>query len=348
MAKTRALVVRRALSGEPRLDDFGVEEREPSLEPPKEGGVVVRLLVVSADPYMRGTLRSAKPGDVVRGYVAGKVVASTMPAWKPGQLFGASLPFVETQVVAAKDVEASFRDLSGVLRGEDEISLGIGILGMPGSTAYAGIELMTLQPTDKAVWGSAATGAVGALVGQILKRVHKIPCVIGSAGGPAKCQTATSKLGFDACFDYKEAAPKGKQGLVDALKKVAPNGIDVFFDNVGGDHLLAASDCLNTRGRIVACGAISNYNKESEADRMLALPAMQVIYKQLEIRGLLCGDWLMGRRGNFLSDMNKWYRDGLVSAPETFFDGLDKWPHAFVALFQQGGDKMGKVVVRVA
>ena len=189
-------------------------------------------MAISADPYLRGQIKptgSVKAGATLVGFVSGKVIASNNSKWKENDLFGASLPFTTVQKV--------FPDKSLIWRldslSEDNISYGIGVLGMPGSTAYGGL-IDVLKPLKgETIFISAASGAVGSLVGQLAKKLFDCK-VIGSAGGPKKCTNLIEKFGFDHAIDYKTCADKA--ALVAELKRCAPDGIDMYFENVGGIH----------------------------------------------------------------------------------------------------------------
>ena len=217
--------------GMPEAEHFTVETTpSPALE--AEGTMLVQVQVMSADPYMRGGLKTAEDNQLMRGFVAGKVLASKHVDWAAGDLFGAHLPLSTVQIV---DLEkATPWRLTGLIT-EDEISLGIGILGMPGATAYGGL-IDILQPIEgQTLWVSGAAGAVGGLVGQ-LGKIHGLK-VIGSAGGPTKCKVVTEKFGMDSCVDYKQTS-NGLE-LIAALKESgAEDGIDMYFENVGGYHFV--------------------------------------------------------------------------------------------------------------
>jgi NADPH-dependent curcumin reductase CurA len=223
---------------------------------------------------------------------------------------------------------------------EEELSLGIGLLGMPGSTAYGGlIDVLKVQ-NGEVLFVSAASGAVGSLVGMIAKRVYNCT-VIGSAGGPEKCNLIKEKFGFDFAIDYKVASDKDK--LKAALKEVAPKGIDMYFENVGGYHFEAAFESLAPHGRIAVCGGISEYNNATA--NKVSINPMQMVYTFQRVEGFVCSPWLSGKKGNFLGDMNKWRLEGKLVAEETVFEGIESWPAAFRSLFT--GEKLGKVVVKV-
>ena len=188
-----------------------------------DGSMLVQILVMSADPYMRGGIKTAEDSSVMSGFVAGKVIDSKHPDWDVGDLFGCHLPLRTVQIVDLS--KAQPWRLTGLIS-EDEISLGVGVLGMPGATAYGGL-IDILKPVEgQTLWVSGAAGAVGGLVGQ-LGKIHGLK-VVGSAGGDAKCSHITQNLGFDSSIDYK----KTKDGveLIAALKEVVPDGIDMYFE----------------------------------------------------------------------------------------------------------------------
>ena len=268
-------------------------------------GVVVQLLAVSADPYMRYRIRSDgdyRAGEAMFGLVAGRVLQSKLAAWPPGELFGAELPFTEVQAVEPWKLKG-FRRLTGLVPLE-RISLGVGVLGMPGSTAYGGLTDILRPQEGETIWVSGAAGAVGSLVGMMAKKVFGCK-VIGSAGGPEKCGLVKG-FGFDHCIDYK--ACKRTKDLVKALKDAAPEGIDMYFENVGGMHFEAAMQCLRPRGRVAICGVISDYNKPRMSPNKIYISNM--IYSEQTIQGFHCLPWLLGQKGRFLEDMASWLREG--------------------------------------
>lgn len=201
---------------------------------------------------------------VVKGFVVGTVVASKNEDWVAGDLFGASLPFTDIQVLK-KGAQTVMWKLTGVVA-EDKLSLGLGVLGMPGSTAYGGLlDVLRPQPrgeggspAGETIWISGAAGAVGSLVGMIAKTVFGCT-VIGSCGGAEKGAMIKDKFGFDHSIDYKTVATADE--LATKLKEAAPDGIDMYFDNVGGIHFEAAMACLRPHGRVAICGGITNYCK---------------------------------------------------------------------------------------
>lgn len=320
------------------IDTVDVEEMKAGLE---EGSILIHLLVCSADPYLRGQIKSTgsiKPGEPMRCYTAGKVLASRHAQWVEGDFIGINCPVVSVQVVTqATLVSTHVWRLTGYVD-DASISYGIGILGMPGSTAYGGIEGILRPNPGETIFISAASGAVGGLAGMIAK--HRYGCkVIGSAGGEDKCAFVKSFYGFDHCIDYKAAA--NAEDLARMLREAAPEGIDMYFENVGGMHFDAAMATLRNRGRIAICGQIAEYNKRVAPKYEVNTWGM--IYTQQRIEGFLCWDWLMGIKGNFLEDMSTWLKEGKVRAQETTFHGLNTWPAAFQTLFT--GKNLGKVVI---
>ena len=223
------------------------------------------------------------------------------------------------------------------------ISYGIGVLGMPGSTAYGGLIDILRPKQGETIFISAASGAVGSLVGLIAKNIFNCT-VIGSCGGPQKCEIVTKELGFDHVIDYKLPENCSAEGLANSLKAVAPDGIDMYFENVGGIHFEAAMANLRAGGRVAVCGAISEYNQAAPPQLAIKNVA-NLIYKAQRVEGFLCVPWLYRQKGNFHEDMYQWLTEGKVVAKESFFDGIESWPTAFRALFT--GENIGKVVVRV-
>jgi NADPH-dependent curcumin reductase CurA len=346
---SRTIILKNNLNeGLPGPEHFHIEDSSLNIDEMKKmltnDSVLVQLLVISADPYLRGTIRtdyahSVQAGHPMKGFVAGKVIASINPHWKEGDLFGANLPFTTYQVVSAEVIEHGFRKLTNLVN-ENEISLGIGILGMPGSTSYGGLCGVLRPKEGETIFISAAAGAVGGVVGMIAKQVFHCT-VIGSCGGEDKCAFIKEKYGFDHAIDYKTAHTK--EELVQRLKEVAPQGIDMYFENVGGIHFEAAFEVLRPLGRIAVCGTISTYN--AKAPVLCSIDPFQLVYNQQRIEGFVCHRWLHGQEGNFLQDMSQWLQEGKVHVQETVFEGIEKWPEAFQSLFL--GKNFGKVVVKV-
>jgi len=327
-------------SGLPGPEHFDVVDFECPLAA-AEGEVTFRILVMSADPFLRGWVKG-RPGTVevgqrMMGFVAGKVIASKSAKWTEGDLFG-GMTGLATVSTLPEEKYKGFWKLNGVLT-EENISYGVGVLGMPGSTAYGGFTDVLAPNKGETIFVSAAAGAVGGLVGQIAKKAYNCT-VIGSAGGPEKCEFVKSTLGFDHCIDYRTVSTR--EELAAAIKAVAPEGIDMYFENVGTIHMEAAMDTLRPHGRVAVCGAISGYNEEV-APRV-SIDHTKMIYTFQRISGFVCQPWLSGQKGSFIKDMGAWVKDLPLHVEETFFDGIDQWPVAFQALFK--GSNRGKVVVR--
>ncbi|WP_034592140.1 NADP-dependent oxidoreductase [Hamadaea tsunoensis] len=315
-------------NGWPTPADFRLVETD--VPEPGPGEVRVRNLYMSVDPYMRGRMNDVKsyvpPFELDRpmdGGAVGEVVDSAAPGLSPGDFVLHGFGFRDL-VTAPAD---RFRKVDPALG----LTHYLGALGMPGLTAYAGLlEVGEFRPGD-AVFVSGAAGAVGSLVGQFA-RLKGASRVIGSAGTPAKVRHLTERLGFDEAFDYK-AAP-----VAESLKKAAPDGIDVYFDNVGGDHLEAAISRLRLRGRVVLCGAISAYNEDQPGPRNLAL----AIGKRLTLRGMIVNDH-SALMPDFLAEAGSWLADGRLIAEETVVEGLQNAPAALIDLMR--GANTGKMLV---
>jgi NADPH-dependent curcumin reductase CurA len=320
--------------GEPVDEDF----RLVSLERPDPGPgeVVVRTIAMSVDPYMRGRMSATKSyapswelGETMQGGAIGQVTASRSDEVPEGALVLHGSGWRDVAVLPASSV-AVVEPLQGL-----PLSLYLGVLGMPGLTAWAGLFRLAAFEAGDAVFVSGAAGAVGSLVGQFA-RLRGASRVVGSAGTAEKVDWLRS-LGFDAAFDYHDGA------VADLLAAAAPDGIDVFFDNVGGEHLEAAIGAFRTYGRAALCGSISTYNAVTAppGPRNLGL----IVGKRLSLRGFIVGDH-PDLRPEFVSAVSGWLRDGQLVARETVVDGLDSAVDAFRALLS--GGNTGKMVVRLA
>ena len=341
-------------SGLPTNEHFTIIESPlPTENDMTEGSILLQVLSMSADPYLRSGCKSEANGGAIprpmAGFVAGKVLASKRPDFVAGDFFGASLPFTTVQIIPAEKAKTTLIwKLTGMVT-EETISHGIGVLGMPGSTAYGGLlDVLRPKPSSEqkegekqeTLWVSGSAGCVGSLVSQIGKNVCNLK-VIGSCGGPEKVSLCVDTFGVDAAVDYKQCPDRAS--LDSALKIHAPEGIDMYFDNVGGMHFEVAMENLRPYGRAAICGGISHYNEgERSAERIFPT---DMIYGFKRIEGFMCRPWLAGKKGNFLKDMSQWLGEGKVKVEETFFDGIESWPMAFQSLFT--GKKRGKVVVKI-
>ena len=330
--KSREVQLKRRPPGMPSPDDFEVVEVE--VGDPEEGEVLVRNLYLSVDPYMRGRMRDRKSyvapyglGETMTGGAVGRVVASKAPGIVPGDHVLSNHGWREAFHAPADRVQ-----LLGELAAP--ASAYLGIMGMPGMTAYTGLLAAASLADGETVFVSGAAGAVGSVAGQIAK--VKGCRVVGSAGSADKVRWLTDDLGFDYAFDYHDADLRAE------LQTGAPEGLDVYFDNVGGDHLQAAISCMREFGRIALCGAISMYNDTEPAPGPTNLA--RAIGMGLNIRGFLVRHY-SHMRDDFLRDMSGWLAGGHIVQRETVYEGIESAPEAFIGLFT--GANMGKMVVQV-
>ena len=322
--------------GEPTPDDFRLVELER--HDPADGQIVVRMLAMSVDPYMRGRMNAGKSyaaawevGETMKGGAVGRVVDSRAPAVPEGALVLADAAWRDVAVLDARHVRG-LPELPGI-----PPSYHLGVLGMPGLTAWVGLFRLAAFREGDTVFVSGAAGAVGSLVGQFA-RLNGASAVIGSAGTPDKVRWLTDELGFTAAFDYHDG-PVAQQ-----LKAAAPGGIDVFFDNVGGEHLEAAIGAFREFGRAALCGAISGYNATEAVPGPKNFSALMVS-KRLAVTGLLVGDH-SDLRGEFAESGTGWIRSGELVVRETVREGLDDAVPAFLDLLR--GANTGKMIVRLA
>ena len=302
---------------------------------PEPGQVLVHNRYMSVDPYMRGRMDDRKSyvapfqiGQPLDGAAVGEVIESADPRVAVGEVVLHEKGWREYAVLDAGRVQVVDPEAA------PSISAYLGALGMPGLTAYVGVLDIGAMRPGESVFVSAAAGAVGSLAGQIAK-LRGAGRVVGSAGSATKVEYLT-KLGYDAAFNYRDAPVR------DQLREAAPDGIDVYFDNVGGDHLEAALSRLHPFGRVVMCGAISMYNEGRQSPGPANLPL--AIGKQLTLRGFLVGSH-EDRRPDFLAEMAQWLRAGRIRVDETVVDGIGNAADAFLGLLR--GDNIGKMVVRL-
>ena len=318
--------------GEPVPSDFRLADVE--VPDPEPGQVLVRNTYMSVDPYMRGRMRDVKsyvpPFQLDRpmeGGAVGEVIASGADDLAVGDVVVHQLGWREHALLDA--AQARKVDAGGLPE-----SAFLGVLGMPGLTAYAGLlEVAGLRDGD-VVFVSGAAGAVGSLAGQIAKLRGNT--VIGSAGTPEKVAHLIDDLGFDKAFNYKDG------DVTALLAGAAPDGIDVYFDNVGGDHLEAAIAAMRRGGRIALCGMISGYN--STAPEPGPTNMMQLIGKRITMRGFIVTDHGAQLRGLF-EEVAPAVRDGRIQFRETVVEGLDNAPQAFIDLLR--GANVGKMLVKL-
>jgi NADPH-dependent curcumin reductase CurA len=321
--------------GEPIPENFRLVETERP--DPADGELVVGMLAMSVDPYMRGRMRAGKSyaaawevGATMQGGAVGRVVESRSPDVPVGALVLTNAGWRDVAVLDARHVQV-LADLPDI-----PPSYHLGVLGMPGLTAWAGLFRVAAFRPGEDVFVSGAAGAVGSMVGQFA-RLRGAGRVVGSAGSAEKVQWLTGELGFDAAFDY-HAGPVAEQ-----LSAAAPEGIDVYFDNVGGDHLEAAVGALRLHGRAAICGSISAYNavEPPPGPRNLAL----LVSNRLRLQGFLVGDH-SDLRPEFLDTVSGWLGTGELVVRETVRDGLEDAVPAFLDLLR--GGNTGKMIVRLA
>lgn len=317
--------------GLPRASDF--ELREQAIGEPDEGEVVVENHYISLDPAMRGWMRDVKSyippvglGEVMRAGAVGQVVASRSPKFAVGDFVTGMLGVQSVARVPAKEL----RKLDPALA---PLPAYLGVLGMPGLTAYFGLLEVGALAEGDTVLVSGAAGAVGSLVGQIAKL--RGARAVGIAGGPDKCKHLVDELGFDAAIDYRQGE------LRERIREACPARVNVFFDNVGGDTLDAALAHLALHARVVICGAISQYNEEQPKgpSNYLAL----LVYRA-RMEGFVVFDHAPRYR-EALTEIGGWLASGRLQYRETIVPGLENFCDAFARLFS--GDKLGKLVLKV-
>ncbi|MFI6283251.1 NADP-dependent oxidoreductase [Streptomyces sp. NPDC051018] len=318
-------------AGWPEKEQFAL--REAPVSPPGEGRVLVRNLHFSVDPYMRGRMNELNPymppfelNRPMDGGAVGEVIASAAEGFSVGDHVLHGLGWREFAEVGAEDavkVDDSLAPLSAYL----------GVLGMPGLTAYVGLFDTASFKEGDAVFVSGAAGAVGSQVGQ-MARIKGASRVIGSAGSDEKVRLLVEEYGFSAAFNYKNGS------IAEQLKQAAPDGIDVYFDNVGGDHLEAAISSLRLHGRVTLCGAIGGYNdtEPSPGPRNLPLAAG----KRIRLQGMLVTDH-PDRQPQFVEDVAGWIASGELKYHETVVKGIERAPDAFLGLLR--GENIGKMIV---
>jgi NADPH-dependent curcumin reductase CurA len=330
----RVVLVSRPV-GEPKASDFRIEEY--SAPAPGPGEVLLRTIWLSLDPYMRGRMSDgpsyAAPvpiGGVMEGGTVSEVVASDNPGFAKGDIVLSRAGW-QTHAIS------SGQGLAKIDPKMAPISTAVGVLGMPGMTAYTGLLDIGKPQAGETVVVAAASGAVGSAVGQIAK--IKGARAVGIAGGKEKCDYVRGELGFDECLDHRDP------NLAAKLREACPKGIDVYFENVGGAVFEAVFPLLNAFARVPVCGLIAHYNDtEAVAPKWAASMMRAVLTKRLTIRGFIVSDFA-ARHGDFLRDMSQWFREGKLKHKEFVTEGLDSAPAAFMGLLK--GANFGKQLVRV-
>lgn len=329
---SRAVTLKQRPVGMPTRDDFDIIEVADT--DPADGEIQVRNLCMSVDPYMRGRMVDRKSyvppfqiGEVLTGGSIGQVTKSNHPDFAEGDHVSSMYGWREQFTAGVEGIEKL-----GTLAAP--ASAYLGVIGMPGMTAYVGLLEVGELKDGETVFVSGAAGAVGTIVGQIAK--IKGCRVLGSAGSDDKVHMLIDELGFDYAFNYKDG------NLLQHLREGAPDGIDVYFDNVGGDHLEAALMHMRPFGRIPLCGAISVYNDTEPTPGPNNLT--MAIGLGLTLRGFIVSHF-NHLRDVFRADMEAWVNSGQIKYKETIYDGIDQAPDAFIGLFT--GANTGKMVVNL-
>lgn len=346
MPQNRALIFKKVPSGLPVagtdlvIEDIGFDPNAPA----PSNGVVLQSLYASFDPYLRGRMRPKEVesyvpafdlGKPINNGVIAKVLKSNNASYKEGDLVQGTLPFQEYIVLDGSEVSA-IRPLENPL-GIEDLRIFLGALGMPGLTAYSSLYEIGKPKKGETIFVSAASGAVGQLVGQLAK--HEGLKVIGSVGADDKLDFIIKDLGFDGGFNYKKEKP------ADALKRLAPDGIDIYYENVGGEHLEAALDALRNFGRVVMCGLISDYNKPPEEHYPLR-NYRNILVKRLTVQGFIVLDPNMGGKWSQEHQKNvaKWIKDGSFKALTYETQGIENAIDGLLGLFT--GKNFGKAVLK--
>ncbi|MBL0166304.1 MAG: NADP-dependent oxidoreductase [Propionivibrio sp.] len=323
--------------GAPTADNFLLEER--IIPEPSSGQILLRTIYLSLDPYMRGRMSDAPSyaapvavGDVMVGGTLSRVEASRHPDYQPGDLVRS---FSGWQSYALSDG-------TGLIKLDPDmkhLSLALGVLGMPGFTAYMGLLDIGQPKTGETLVVAAASGAVGSVVGQIAK--IKGCRTVGIAGGADKCRYVVDELGFDACIDHRSA------DFPQQLVAACPKGIDIYFESVGGAVFDAVLPLLNARARVPLCGLIAHYNDTAlpEGPDRLGLLTRTLLTRRIKMQGFIIFDDYGDRFGEFLKQMSTWLKEDRIKIREHIIEGLENAPQAFIGLLQ--GKNFGKLLVHV-
>ena len=321
-------------AGLPTLENF--ERAQSELAPPGDGQVLVRNLYMSVDPYMRARMHEGESymppfpiGAALTGSAIGEVVQSNDSGLAPGDIVSSMHGWREYFVAGAREVRRIDRPVQPV-------SAHLGVLGGTGFSAWVGLNIVDVKAGDR-VFVSGAAGAVGSIAGQLARLRGCF--VVGSAGSAAKATMLTEEFGFDAAINYREG------NLVARLRSAAPEGIDVYFDNVGGEHLEAAITVMRPHGRIIACGAISTYNDDDDRPSPGPRNLFQIVTKRLTIRGFIVSDSI-DQMPRFIEEARPLWSAGKLRSKETIVNGIDRAPQAFIDMLR--GVNVGKMLVKLA
>lgn len=337
MPTARQIVLASRPSGAPTSENFRLEDCElPEVE---EGEVTLRVLYLSLDPYMRGRMSDAKSyaapvaiDGVMEGETVCEVTSSKHPRFKHGDIVRARTGWCTDAVLKGDSIQPV--DTHGA-----PITTAIGVLGMPGFTAYSGMKVIGQPKKGETVVVAAASGPVGSLVGQIAKLAGAR--AVGIAGGQGKCAYVRDELGFDAVVDHRS------KGFASELANACPDGIDVYFENVGGPVWDAVLPLMNLYGRVPVCGLIANYNGASSSDQD-KLPATMsaVLRRSLLMRGFINTEFVKEHYTAFQQEIGQLVASGMIKYREDIVDGLENAPDAFIGMLS--GKNFGKLLVRVS
>lgn len=338
MSQMRCITLASRPKGKPTQENFKLETRD--LPTPAEGEFLVRIIWLSLDPYMRGRMDDAKSyaepvaiGGIMEGGAVGEVIASNSGDFMVGDVVTGQFGWTTHAVSDGEGV----RKVDPTLV---PLSYYLGVLGMPGITAWVGLNHIAEAKEGETIVVSAATGAVGGMVGQLAKA--KGMRVIGVAGGIEKCDFAMEELGYDACLNHHALDART---MSEVLKREAPDGVDVYFENVGGKTLEAVLTRMNTHGRIAVCGAISWYSGQGIAEAQ-PLPAVwrNILTRRLRVQGFIIFDHFH-RMNDFIAEVAPMIADGRIKVKESVAEGLENAPEAFMAMLE--GGNFGKQLVKV-
>ena len=337
-AKARQIVLAARPQGRPKLSDFRLEETV--IPTPGAGQVLLRVQYLSLDPYMRGRMDDRKSyatpvplGGVMQGESVAKVIVSKHPGYSEGDIVLAQTGW-RTHALSDR---ADLRKLDPAVA---PVTTGLGVLGMPGFTAYGGLRVIGKPKPGETVVVAAASGPVGSLVGQLAKIAGAR--AVGIAGGTEKCAYVKDELRFDAAIDHRDSDFAAK------LAAACPDGIDVYFENVGGAIWQAVLPLLNKFARVPVSGLIAQYNGVGKGDGTDRLPATmrQILSKSLTVRGFINSDLAAQYYADFLREVGAGIAEGSIRYREDIVDGLENAPEAFIGMLD--GRNFGKLIVRVA
>ncbi len=333
----KKIILKQRPVGEPKLDDFElIEEKKRD---PDSNEVLIKTIYMSLDPYMRGRMNDAKSyakaveiGEEMEAGAVSQVIKSNSSKFKEGDFVEGRTGWQDNPTVNEKKLRLLDPNMA-------PLSTAIGVLGMPGTTAYVGMKNFAKPQKGETLVVSAASGAVGGTVGQIGK-IYGCK-VIGIAGTNEKCEYTKEVYGFDECINYKD--PSFKENLKEACK----DGVDIYWENVGGSSFDAVMPLFNDFARIPVCGLISFYNLTSlklDGPDRLPLLFRQLLTKRMMYKGFIVFDHY-DQRQESIEEMSKWIKEGKLKYKEDFIDGLEKAPEAFIGLLN--GKNFGKLIVKI-